>query len=272
MALATELLRRARLEGTDSGVWEAADVQWWSRRPRVSDDVMKPFWIDDGGPAAGVLATCWRDDRWQIDPVMTTGTVHVDTRLMWSRATDLVSEHASGVVDVTLRDDDATFTEMVVEAGFAVRGHGTVSWMSAPARPRRPLPEGFTVVDRAERAETPHPMRVRNGSRIAERLLSCSLYDAHLDLAVETTDGRTAGYSLYWFDPITRLGYVEPMRVENEFHGRGLATAMLLEGVDRLTRRGAERIKIYESEAAAGVYRGAGFRPAQTVTTYRASV
>jgi hypothetical protein len=56
-------------------------------------------------------------------------------------------------------------------------------------------------------------MRGRNGPGVAERLRSCSLYDPALDLAVETVDGRAAGYSLYWYDSVTRVGLVEPMRV-----------------------------------------------------------
>lgn len=270
LALATDLLQRARLAGTDLGIWDAADVQWWSRRPRASDDVMQPFWLDDDGPVAAVLMTSWRDDRWQCDPLVYPAVAEVDPGLVWGRAHELISAHARGAVEIMLRDDDPTFTEMVMDAGFVAGDRGTTAWLSAPDRPDpRPPANGFTIVDRAMRADTPHPMRVRNGAGIAERLHACSLYDPELDLAVETADSLTAGYSLYWFDPITRLGLVEPMRVEDEFQRRGLATAMLLEGVDRLARRGAERIKIgFETEAAAAAYQGAGFRPAHTETVY----
>ncbi len=90
---------------------------------------------------------------------------------------------------------------------------------------------------------------------------------------METDDDRQAGYSLYWFDPLTRVGFVEPMRVEDEFHRRGLATAMLVEGLDRLARRGAERLKIgFGTEPASAVYQGVGFQPTATVTVYEASL
>lgn len=43
------------------------------------------------------------------------------------------------------------------------------------------------------------------------------------------------------------------------FQGRGLASAMLTAGIDRLVARGAERVRIsYGSEAAAGAYQGVG--------------
>ncbi len=47
LSLATELLQRARRADPLAGVWEAADIQWWWRRPRGSDDVEKVFWFDD---------------------------------------------------------------------------------------------------------------------------------------------------------------------------------------------------------------------------------
>ena len=69
----------------------------------------------------------------------------------------------------------------------------------------------------------PHPMRQRNGEEVEARLRQCSLYDAALDLAVEAPDGQTAGYALFWFDPVTTVGLVEPMRVEDAFQRRGIA-------------------------------------------------
>ncbi|MGH8958007.1 MAG: GNAT family N-acetyltransferase [Acidimicrobiia bacterium] len=73
---------------------------------------------------------------------------------------------------------------------------------------------------------------------MAQRLDQCPLYDPALDLAIETTNRRVAGYSLFWFDPITKVGLVEPVRVEEEFWRQGLARAMLSEGIDRLVTRG----------------------------------
>ena len=112
-------------------------------------------------------------------------------------------------------------------------------------------------------------MRHRNGDSVAQRLAQCPLYDPALDLAVETADGRVAGYSLYWFDPATKVGLVEPVRVEDKFQRRGLARAMLSAGIDRLVARGAQRVKIsYVTDAAGALSQGAGFRRTSTSTWY----
>ena len=48
---ATSLLQRARLADGEVGLWEAADVQWWWRAARRSDEAEQLFWTDADGPA-----------------------------------------------------------------------------------------------------------------------------------------------------------------------------------------------------------------------------
>jgi predicted N-acetyltransferase YhbS len=126
------------------------------------------------------------------------------------------------------------------------------------------------LVNRAQETNRPHPMRPRSGERVEARLRQCSLYDPALDLAVEADDGETAGYALFWFDPVTGVGLVEPMRVEDAYQRRGLARAMLTAGLDQLAKRGARRLKVgYGTDAARALYVGAGFRVNGTCTSYR---
>jgi predicted N-acetyltransferase YhbS len=103
-------------------------------------------------------------------------------------------------------------------------------------------------------------MVARNGELVEQRLRQCSLYDPALDLAVEAGDGTVAGYALCWFDRTTGVGLVEPMRVEDAYHRRGLGRMLLTHGLDRLARRGATRLKVgFESDPARSLYLGAGF-------------
>ena len=84
LALATELLQRARLADADAGVWEAADVQWWWRTPRRSDRIDQLFWTDEEGPVAGVLLTEW-SGGWGCDPVVVPGVSAVPLATFWAR-------------------------------------------------------------------------------------------------------------------------------------------------------------------------------------------
>jgi ribosomal protein S18 acetylase RimI-like enzyme len=272
LELSTELLQRARRADPRAGLWEAADVQWWWRTPRQSDEVEKLFWSDDERPVAGVLLTSRTGEMWQCDPIVVPRATGVEPGFVWRRAMEHAAKQAATGFEVPVSDDDRTFRELARRSGLTVGHHDATAWMDAADRPAVPAPpEGFVLVDRTRRPDAPHPMRNRNGEGVAQRLEQCPLYDPALDLAIETADGRVAGYSLYWFDPTTKVGLVEPVRVEDDFQRRGLGRAMLSAGIDRLVERGAERVKIaYETDAAAALYQGVGFRRTSTATWYRA--
>jgi predicted N-acetyltransferase YhbS len=272
LMLATALLQRARRADPLAGVWEAADPQWWWRTPRRSDQAEKLFWIDDDGPVAGVLLTSWTDEDWQCDPVVAPGPSGPEPEVVWRRALQLGAAHAPTGFDVPVSDDDRTFTALAERSGLTAGDRDSTAWMGAAERPSVRAPaDGFVLVDRTQRRDVPHPMEPRNGEDVAQRLERCPLYDPALDLAVETDDGRTAGYSLFWLDATTSVGLVEPVRVEDGFQRRGLARAMLCAGIERLVAMGAERVKVsYETEAAGALYRDVGFRPTSTATWYRA--
>lgn len=274
LALATQLLQRARLKDPETGLWEAADLQWWWRTPRRSDKVDQLFWIEDGEPVAAVVLTKW-SRGWGCDPIVVPGApVSLDT--VWARALDAIAALRLEAVETLVRDDDAELIGLLADSGFVPDSAepSGVTWMDAEGRPDvAPPPEGFVVVDREGKPTTPHPMKSRSGEAVEARLRQCSLYDPGLDLAVEAPGGEAAGYSLYWFDPVTKVGLLEPMRVEDAFQRQGLASAMLGAGLERLAARGARRLKVgYGSEIGRRLYVGAGFSLGATSTTYRREV
>jgi GNAT superfamily N-acetyltransferase len=273
LSLATALLQRGRLADDEAGQWEAADLQWWWRMPRPSDEVDQLFWVDEEGPVAAAVLTDW-GRAWGCDPIVVAGASAVPLAAVWARALEAIDILGLEAVEVLARDDDVELRELLVESGFAPQdGLSGTTWMKAEERPALgPLPEGFALVDRMQDAATPHPMRGRNGEAVEARLRQCSLYDPALDLAVRADDGKAAGYALFWFDPVTRVGLVEPMRVEEDYQRRGLARALLSAGLERLAKRGARRLKVsYATEIARALYVGAGFQETSTSMSFRRS-
>jgi ribosomal protein S18 acetylase RimI-like enzyme len=271
LTLATRLLQRARVADAEAGLWEAADLQWWWRTPRRSDSIDQFLWIDDEGPVAGVLLTEW-EGRWACDPIVVPRVSTVPLRSVWAHAVEALHALALDVVEVLVRDDDADLPDLLAGSGFvAEEGCCGITWMDSGARPDVAfLPEGFVLVDRAQATTKPHPMARRSGGQVEARLRQVSLYDPALDLTVETADGQAAGYALFWFDPVTNVGLVEPMRVEDAYQRRGLARSLLTAGLERLARLGAHRLKVgYSTDAARRLYTGSGFRVTSTCTTYR---
>jgi GNAT superfamily N-acetyltransferase len=79
------------------------------------------------------------------------------------------------------------------------------------------------------------------------------------------------GYALCWYDPVTRVGLVEPMRTEDDHQRRGLARHLLTSGLRRLVDLEAERIRISweaDNPASSALYPDVGFVPTQRMRTY----
>lgn len=258
LSATTTVLQRARLAGPPGDMWEAADVQWWWRRPRPTDELALPVWFDDNGPVAAAGLTAW-GETWETNAFAVPSVV--DEEEVWAATLEAVAGQGRQSLQVLVFGGDALREALALQSGFAATDEvsGT-TWMDADQRPLVAQVDGYTVVDRLARQDRPHPMIARNGELVEERLRQCSLYDPTLDLAVEGTMGEVAGYALFWFDPVTLVGLVEPMRVEDGYQRRGLARLLLTSGLDRLARKGARRLKVgFETDAARSLYLGAGF-------------
>jgi predicted N-acetyltransferase YhbS len=264
----TTLLQRSRLADPLAGLWEAADVQWWWRRPRATDSLPTPVWYDELGPVAAVLLTDW-GDSWQCDALVLPGAI--DIAVVWTALLEHIERAPTTRLEVLARDDDKTLITLLGNSGFASTDEiGGISWMPAGRQPPlRSLPDGFALLDRSRPGRRPHPMRQRNGEVVEERLRECSLYDAELDLAAITDEGEVAGYALFWLDEITRVGILEPMRVEDVHQRRGLGAALLAAGLERLVAKGASRFKIQFGDGPGRhLYLSTGFEQTSSDRTF----
>ncbi|MEI2690970.1 MAG: GNAT family N-acetyltransferase [Anaerolineae bacterium] len=273
LAAVTTLLQRIRLAHPTAGLYEAADLQWSWRKPRSTDGILQPLWYDrDGRPEAAVVATDW-GDRVALDPMVQPGLP--PERIVGTMERGLVLAQASGFATVGLEVDpaDVVLPAVLAAHGFRVSGRGYVeSWLPAEARPPvSALATGYRLMGRDERAAAAYHLVARNGVAVEERLRQTSLYRPDLDLAVLDPTGEVAAYGLFWFDPVSRTGLVEPMRTEDAHQRRGLARHILTAGIDRLAAAGATRIKICfepDNVAARDLYLHAGFRPHRETITY----
>ncbi len=267
--LATRLLQDARLADPEAGVWEASDLQWWSRRPRPSDVVPQRFWFVDDRPVA-VAALTWWAHGWGLDLLVVPGAP-VDPDTVWQHGFEQVLGLGATVVDSLVRVDDTPAVQRLEAHAFRpLGGSGVVRAHPPRGVPTAPLPDGYRLVDRRTHPRGTHPMAGRNGPEVEVRLRRCSLYDPRLDLGVVADDGSVAGYALCWNDPVTGVGTVEPVRVEDAHSGRGVARAMVGAGLDRLTDAGARRLQIgWEDERPRRLYRGLGLQDEVAQRTYR---
>ena len=265
LRLATALLQRMRLTSATGGIWEAADVQWWSRRERSTDRHGQLFWVDEQDePLAAVILTDWGPSI-QCDALVLPDDPGYE-RTVWQEALGRAGALGSTTVEFPVRKDDAAAISELAGAGLRATSEAGVvaSWLEAARRPAvSALPPGYRLMSRADTPGRPHPMVARNGPEVGKRLGGCSLYRPDLDLMVEAPDGQTAGYGLFWADPVTRVGLVEPMRTEEPHGGRGIASHILATGLGRLAASGCDRVKVGSD---INLYLRAGFRPLHSAT------
>lgn len=270
---ATALLQRVRSAHPTAGLFEAADLQWWWRTPRSTDNLPQLFWFDYlGRPEAAVIATDW-GDRIGLDPfVMPDATpdwvAHVMER-------GLAHAGESGFEAVVLEVDSAddVLRDVLVDHGFTIEGDGMAeTWLAADARPEiSPLHEDYRLSSRLDTMPRPHHMIPRSGPDVETRLRQTSLYRPDLDLVVLDSQDSVAAYGLFWHDPVSATGLIEPMRTEDDHQQRGLARHILTAGIDLLATAGAERLKIcyhLDNPASKSLYLSVGFEPVRQTIVF----
>jgi RimJ/RimL family protein N-acetyltransferase len=273
LRLTTETLQSIRLGHPTTGVWEAADLQWWWRKDQHPDPARQSFWVQDGSPVAGAVLSDW-GDRLSLD-LLVPERGRTELLDLMEPVARQMTDNAGGVpLEMVVRDDDPVMIALSTRLRFKPSAEaGADAWLApAHAPPQAPLPERFTIGSRDEFSEREHPTAARNGPHVAQRLEECGLYQQSLDLAIYGPDQEVAAYGLFWADPVTEVGLVEPIRTNDEFQRRGLGSALLRAGMTRLVDRGCTRIKVtylLDNEASRRLYAGCGFTLLVTCTTYQ---
>ena len=269
----TKLLQRVRREHPTHGSYEAAEIQWWWGVHRSTDDLGQLFWFDDlGRPEAAVIVTDFGDGSSALyeEPtlvviVMPDATSEFVGHVV-ERGFAHVAEFGIHAVELEVDRTDETTRNVLFGRGFTVQGDGMVEcWLDAADRPQISSPRGeYRLVSRRDTMHLPHHMARPERPDIEQRLLQTSLYRSDLDLLVVDQDDNVAAYGLFWFDPETATGVVEPMRTHDEHRRQGLGRHILTSGIDLLASAGADRIKICfqtRNPASGPLYRSVGFEP-----------
>lgn len=266
---ATTLLRRVRRVHHTAGLLEAADLHWWWRAPRSTDSLPQLFWFDDAGrPEAAVIATDWGDGI-ALDPIVMPNADPGWITHVLERGLAHASESGFRDVDVVVDRADQVMHDVLVSRGFTIEHDEkldvVLTSLIAGARPPVSLLHGdYRLCSRLDMLQRPHHMIPRNGPELETRLRQSSLYRPDHDLLVLDKRENVAAYGLFWFDPDTATGLIEPMRTEDTHQQRGLARHILTVGIDLLAAAGAERVKVCfkpANTAARELYLGVGFRP-----------
>jgi GNAT superfamily N-acetyltransferase len=128
------------------------------------------------------------------------------------------------------RDLDGPIADAPVAAGYVIRSLGDESEL--PARSWASW-RGFHPNEPDEKYE---------GWTWYHNIQRCPLYRRDLDIVAATPDGCIAAFATFWYDDATRTVYIEPVATAPEHQRKGLARAVITEGMRRVQRMGARRV------------------------------
>ncbi len=217
-------------------------------------------WVDEQG-AVWAYALVDGDANLWFDRTPQAAEGEMDDELVaWglTRASSLAAGSGeAAVLDTSCRAEDARRIALLIRCGFQAQPVRTLRFVRSLAEPipAPSMPAGYTIRSIMGESEVPalvtlHRAAFGTGRMTdAERLawMRTPDYDPGLDLVAVAPDGSLAAYcfcAIHAEDNLLRGrcdGFTDPLATHPEHQGRGLARALLCEGMARLRNRGVER-------------------------------
>jgi GNAT superfamily N-acetyltransferase len=136
-----------------------------------------------------------------------------------------------------------------------------------------PLPQGYTIRPLGDVDEHParswlswkafhaaEPDDRYEGWEWYAKVQRAPLYRRDLDLVAVAPDGELAAFCTLWFDDVARTAAFEPVGTHPAHLRRGLAKAVMTEGLRRVQKMGATLVTVNSYSAPAGaLYESVGF-------------
>ncbi|MEW5825705.1 MAG: GNAT family N-acetyltransferase [Candidatus Bipolaricaulota bacterium] len=243
--------------------WPAARLDWWRwhgiancGHGKLETDVF--LWKTAGGELAAVLNSEGRGHVFlQVDPRFRAQALEEEMLDVAER--ELVGIGASSgrpFINVSAEDRDAMRTDLLARRGHVRRADFQEIQRKrdlALPIPDAPVPAGYAV--RAMRDEEDDlkrrswaswrafhpddPDEKYGGWTWLRNAMRAPMYRRDLDLVAEAPSGEIASFATVWYDDVTRTTYYEPVGTMPEHQRRGLAKAVIAEGMRRAKELGA---------------------------------
>jgi mycothiol synthase len=178
-------------------------------------------------------------------------------------------------------DCDATRIDLLTRLGFArFRVWDDVRERAlGGARPRAAAVPGFTIRP-ATVADADGLAEARNasfgeewtGALYRDEVMAKPGYDPAREIVTVAPDGRIAAFTVYWVDGHNRTGHFEPVGTHSAFQRRGLARAVMVEALARMSDAGMATVTVNhnaDNEAARRLYESLGFTKKHETYGYR---
>ncbi len=169
---------------------------------------------------------------------------------------------------------DSVLNDLLVRGGYQKHDWTEHQWRRkldgpipdaplAPGYTIRPVGDGLELLERCyasglgfHEGDIRIAVDNRDDPTWYRNIQTAPLYRRDLDLAAVAPDGAIAAFATIWFDDVTRSAYFEPVATVPAHQRRGLAKAVMTEGLRRLQRMGCTLALVGGHSAGAnGLYR-----------------
>ena len=223
---------------------------------RLEQDVF--IWETNDGQMAAVLNREGPGEAFlQVHPALRTPDLEGEMLSVAEQRLAIDDGSGGRRLRVYADEGDGLRQDVLRGQGYAESDWPEVHWRrhlsggEAQPIPDAPAPAGYVVRALGDESELParswlswrafHPDEPADGYDGWEWYLNLQrmpLYRRDLDIVAVAPDGELAAFCTLWYDDVTRTGYFEPVGTAPEHQRRGLARAVMCEGLRRLQRMG----------------------------------
>lgn len=279
-----DLLIEGRRANNGTYYVHPGDLNWWLFYPPLECDLWQ-------------YITLWDDPRdptrllgWALlSPTWSAFDVFVQLELRGSREAEEMhayaeeqlvrlarSQNKTRIFRMWVSEKDEISCAYFLKAGFH-RSKDNVVYMTRPLEAPIPLPglpEGWSVRSVLGECEAIARAAAQYGAyesdapfeKYLQRYLNfmrSPVYEPERDIVAALPDGQIGSFCMVWTDPVNRAGLFEPVGTHPAFRGKGLAKAVMLEGLRRLQERGMLQASLCTNEdnlPAVKLYESLGFK------------
>ncbi len=233
----------------------------------------------------------WQNDRDQLMGVLNPDgpgeailhvhplfrTVDLEVEMMTTAETQYAITQPDGQQKLTIwcPEDDLVRRDILTRRGYTRQNFPEYQRRRYSSQPVAsvPAPPGYTLRAQAGEEELParswaswkafHPAEPDSkyqGWEWYRSVTHAPLYRKDLDLVAVAPNGEVAAFCTLWYDPETSTAAFEPVGTHPDHQRRGLARALMSEGLRRVHRLGANLVTVGSySETAGALYASVGF-------------
>lgn len=274
------------------------DLQWSCRDGSFDDQQHWHFWQQEDGATMATAIAVGGEIICQLHPDVRTHERYLTVR-QWAIQHLRACAQQQGKVQYEVCEeaasDDPEKIDFLEHEGYAQQEMHYRCYHRSLTQPIPvpALPQGFTIRSLADETEAEARAALQRdaffplSSKTYEEgtlrqlaVMQMPKYNLQLDLMVIAPDGTPAAGCICWVDPVNQVGLFEPVGTRPQFRRRGLATALMFEGLRRLREQGMQAAlvtgahpgneeKSSEFTSSRFVYEAVGFQLIRRTYMYR---